>query len=143
VISWLVWLGASLQLRTWTREGILLAMGLVLLASLIAGYRQRAALAGYVRTHWRQMLIVEGIALVLFLAFIGIRLGNPDLWDTRFGGEKPMDFAYLSGVQSRRFSRRSIPGTPGVHQLLKYIYGFRRWSGADFRCQRPESIGRL
>lgn len=123
VISWLAWLGASLQLRTWTREGILLAMGLVLLVSLIAGYRQRAALAGYVRTHWRQMLVLEGIMLLLFLVFIGIRLGNPDLWDTRFGGEKPMDFAYLNGVLRSTVFPPINPWYAGGY-INYYYYGF-------------------
>ena len=49
VVSWLAWLGASLGLRTWSPEGILLAMGLLLALSAFFALRHRAALLEYLR----------------------------------------------------------------------------------------------
>ena len=44
------------------------------------------------------ILIIEGLACSLYIAWIGVRLLHPDLWHPSLGGEKPMDFAYLNAV---------------------------------------------
>jgi YYY domain-containing protein len=38
------------------------------------------------------------LTLILYIAFIGVRLTNPDLWHSAKGGEKPMDFTFFNGV---------------------------------------------
>ncbi len=43
------------------------------------------------------MLLVEVLAMILFGLMIVIRLGNPDVWDVIWGGEKPMDLSLLHG----------------------------------------------
>jgi len=98
IIAWAAWAGGTLNLRTWTRPGLLLILlGLAALSVLVGG-RRRGELARYVRANWRHLLALELLTLALFGAFLGVRLGNPDLWHGSFGGEKPMDFAYFNGV---------------------------------------------
>lgn len=98
LVAWMAWVGGTLKLLTWTRTGLaLIVLGLVGLA-LLAGWSRRAALRRYLRANWRHLLAVEALGLVLFLAFLGVRLGNPDLWQSGLGGEKPMDLAYFNGV---------------------------------------------
>jgi len=123
IVSWLAWLGASVGIRSWSRGGILVAMALVALLSLFLGWRRRDELRGYLRRHWRRLLIFEAITLVLFLAFLLVRLGNPDLWHPNFGGEKPMDFAYLNAVLRSTVFPPINPWFSGGY-INYYYYGF-------------------
>jgi uncharacterized membrane protein len=61
-------------------------------------YRQRDELRREWASRYKYFLIVEGLMLGLFLLFLFIRLGNPDLWHPWKGGEKPMDFSYFNAV---------------------------------------------
>ncbi len=123
VVSWLAWYGASLGFKTWSAGGILALMGGLALLSGALAWRQRAALGAYLRRQWRRLLILEGIALLLFLVFLAIRWGNPDLWHTRFGGEKPMDFAYFNAVLRSTVFPPYNPWYAGGY-INYYYFGF-------------------
>ena len=98
IVAWLVWAGGTLHFLVWTPAGILAAMALLGLVSVVLLLRRREAFFAHVRTHGRYFLIVEGLTLALFLGFVLVRLGNPDLWAQTLGGEKPMDFSYFNAV---------------------------------------------
>jgi YYY domain-containing protein len=98
VVSWLVWMGASLKLFHFTRGSIIAALALVVLFGVALGWARRQELLTFVRQHWRGMLLSEALFLGAFLIFYWIRMVDPDLWHTYRGGEKPMDFAYLNAV---------------------------------------------
>ncbi len=123
VVSWLAWFGASLGLHTWSQAGLTGAAVMVLALSLYLGWRRREALVAYVREYWRRMLLTELIALGMFLAFLAIRLGNPDLWHPNFGGEKPMDFAYLNAILRSTVFPPINPWFSGGY-INYYYYGF-------------------
>ncbi|MBN2469882.1 MAG: glycosyltransferase family 39 protein, partial [Anaerolineae bacterium] len=123
LVAWLAWYGASLRLGTWSRGGLLLALGIVALLSLLLGWRHRQAMAAYVREYWRRLLAMEGLALLLFVAFLGVRLGNPDLWHPNFGGERPMDFAYLNAVLRSTVFPPINPWFAGGY-INYYYFGF-------------------
>jgi len=98
IVGWVAWVGGTLGLRTWSRGGLaLILLALAALSSAVV-WRRRGQLAAYVRANWRLLLALEALTLALFLAFVGVRLSNPDLWHGSFGGEKPMDFAYFNAV---------------------------------------------
>lgn len=98
LVAWTAWFGGTLTLPLWSQRGLgLLLVGLALFNAGIAFIRRQHLLA-FIRDKWRHLLIIEGLALVMFLFFIGVRLGNPDLWHSSFGGEKPMNLAYFNGV---------------------------------------------
>ena len=51
------------------------------------------------------IVFIELLGLALFGLMIVIRLGNPDVWDVIWGGEKPMDLAYFTASLNQPPSR--------------------------------------
>ena len=96
--AYIAWLLASLNWVAFSRESVLLGLGALAALSLWLAYRHRDELAGFVRQRWRLLLGSELLFLGAFVAFVVIRMANPDLWNPWFGGEKPMDLAYLSAT---------------------------------------------
>ena len=52
----------------------------------------------FIRRKRRLILFYEALFLVAFAAFLFIRMFNPDLWQTSFGGEKPMEVGFLNAI---------------------------------------------
>jgi YYY domain-containing protein len=66
---------------------------------------------------------IEIMALTLYLIFIFVRLGNPDLWDVIWGGEKPMDLSYFNAVLKSTVFPPYDPWFAGGY-INYYYYGF-------------------
>lgn len=98
LVSWLAWLLASTSPVPHTSLTVWAAWLVVLVAGGLVAWRRRDDLRRFARARWRLLAIEEALFAALFLIFLVIRLGNPDLWHPYFGGEKPMDFAYLNAV---------------------------------------------
>ena len=87
------------------------------------GFRQRAELSAELRKKRNYFLVIEGLCLAFFLAFLLVRLGNPDLWHPWKGGEKPMDFSYFNAVLKSTSFPPYDPWYAGGY-LNYYYYGF-------------------
>lgn len=98
LVAWVAWVGSAFQLSLWTQSSLIALLAALAALSVGLIYRRRGAFFAFLRHQWRHLVFVEAIALALYLLFIGIRLGNPDLWHFTFGGEKPMNFAYLNAT---------------------------------------------
>src|SRR5262249_54583470 len=98
IVSWIVWAAGTMNLLAWSQAGISITMAVLALQSLYNAFRHRTELLEYIRLNWRHFVIAEMITLALFLLFVFVRIGNPDLWGQSLGGEKPMDFSYLNAV---------------------------------------------
>jgi YYY domain-containing protein len=122
MLAYLVWLAGSCGIP-FTRTTILAVLGLLLLVGTVLAVLQRKALREDLRQHWRYYLVVEAIALVSFLCFLFIRMGNPDLWHPWKGGEKPMDFSYLNAVIKSTTFPPYDPWFAGGY-INYYYYGF-------------------
>ncbi|MCX6622591.1 MAG: DUF2298 domain-containing protein, partial [Acidobacteria bacterium] len=93
VAWWLGHTGAGFrQPSIWAAAALLGAAGVVTAAL------HRRELQQFVARHWRLLLAVDAVFVVAFLLMAAIRSVHTDLWHPHFGGEKPMDLAYLTAT---------------------------------------------
>lgn len=95
--GWLLWWLASGELLINSVRNSWLMLIVLALVGGVAVYRQRSELRAFLRSNWPLLLAGEGLFAFAYLAFVRIRIGNPDLWQPWLGGEKFMEFAFLNG----------------------------------------------
>ncbi len=102
LLSYLIWLPASLSLLPYERGTVWLAF--VALAGIGGGiaWRHRRDMLAFFREHRREIVLTEAVTLAAFLVFVWIRSLDPDLWHIYRGGEKPMELAFLNGILRSR-----------------------------------------
>ncbi len=122
-VGWATWFLASVRINAWNQVGIIIAMIALFALGVILLRRTRAPLGEFLKTHWRRLLIIDLLTFALFAAFLLIRMSNPDLWHTSFGGEKPMDFAYFNGVLRSTIFPPIDPWNSGGF-INYYYFGF-------------------
>ena len=120
IVSYLAWLGASLQIVAFSRESVAAAIFILAAASAFVAYKSRRELLNLIRQRWRWLLTAEAIFVAVFLALVVLRAANPDLWHPFRGGEKPMDVSYLTAVTRSSFMPPYDPWFAGGH--LNYYY---------------------
>jgi YYY domain-containing protein len=123
LISYFGWLLASLKLAPHTRGTLAVGLLLLILVNAVIAWRRREALGRFFRKQWRAVALIEVLAAALYLLFIAIRLGNPDVWDVIWGGEKPMDVSYFTAVLKSVSFPPYDPWFAGGY-LNYYYYGF-------------------
>jgi YYY domain-containing protein len=97
LVATLVWLAGSIGIA-FSRVTITIVVVLVGFISAGFFFIMRKAILQDLKAHWRHYLTVELLFLALFVIFLMVRLGNPDLWHPYKGGEKPMDLSYFQAV---------------------------------------------
>ena len=122
-ISYFGWILASYAILPNTRGTLLWGTAVLALISLFLFLRHRQAMISWVRTNLAYVGIAEGLGLALFLLMILIRLGNPDVWDVIWGGEKPMDLSYFTAVLKSTTFPPYDPWHAGGY-INYYYYGF-------------------
>jgi YYY domain-containing protein len=98
LIGWTHWIGVSLGLwqnRAWVIGVIVAVLGV---AGFLAWRKQRSRIAAFWLMRCKLLLAEEAVFAVAFLAFAGIRLLNPDLWQPWNGGEKFMESAFINAI---------------------------------------------
>ena len=98
LIGYLVWLLVSLDWLPFSNWAISIGGLIVGLGSAITLVFKWREIIGFLRARWKLLLLAESLFLLAFLAFVLVRMANPDLWHDFRGGEKPMELAYLSAV---------------------------------------------
>ncbi len=120
LVCLVVWLLASYELLAFSVTSIGVGMAVIAavsLALLAANWREISA---FVARRWRTLLAGEAVFLVAFLAFVLVRMANPDLWHSHLGGEKPMDMAYLNAVLKSSYMPPYDPWFAGGY--INYYY---------------------
>jgi YYY domain-containing protein len=120
LVAFGAWTLSSLGLVGFSRWSVLLAMAIVATVSVAIAYRSRHDLTAQLRSRWRAVLLLEALFAAAFIAFLLIRVANPDLWHPYRGGEKPMDFAYLNAVTRSTLMPPYDPWFAGGY--LNYYY---------------------
>ena len=122
LLSYFVWLAGS-----WGIAFSAVTISIVFVLLLVVGgsvaFWQRDALVTFWREKRTYLLTVEALALGLFVFFLLIRMGNPDLWHPWKGGEKPMDVAYFTAVLKSTTFPPYDPWFSGGY-INYYYYGF-------------------
>jgi YYY domain-containing protein len=119
-VAYVSWLVASLRLAPFERPLLVLTWALLLVLSAAATWRSRPALAAWFRKERRLILVTEVVFVAGFALFTWIRAANPDLWHPVFGGEKPMNFAYLNAVVKSEYFPPYDPWFAGG--IINYYY---------------------
>ena len=119
-VALVVWLLASLEWMAFSRGSILVAVLFVGAGSTSVLAKTRLDTLQFLRERWRLLLTAEALFLGAFLAFVLVRMANPDLWDPHLGGEKPMDHAYLNAVLRSSYMPPYDPWFAGGY--LNYYY---------------------
>ncbi|MGQ9491173.1 MAG: DUF2298 domain-containing protein [Anaerolineae bacterium] len=120
LVGWVHWLGVSLGLWQNRLLPIALVLGVLLLAGLVAWRVQRREVAAFWAAQRRLILGIELLFGLAYLAFVGVRLLNPDLWQPWNGGEKFMEFAFLNAILRSPFFPPYDPYFAGG--IINYYY---------------------
>jgi len=96
-LSSLVWWAGSAGVSV-TRNLIIAAIMILFLANISLFFWKKQEITAEIKRLKPHIIRMELLCLLLFLFFLAIRVGNPDLWHPYKGGEKPMDFSYLNAV---------------------------------------------
>jgi YYY domain-containing protein len=123
LLSYFPWLLAGLKILPHTRETIALVLLGIGATSTIILIRRRREIFTFLRRNAGYIVLVEVLGLALFLLMMGVRLGNPDVWDVIWGGEKPMDLSYLTAVLKSTTMPPYDPWHAGGY-INYYYFGF-------------------
>lgn len=96
--AWLLWWLASFQLALNSVTNAWLAVAVVAVFGFAAAILQWRTFDTFLHERWPLLLFGELLFAAAYLSFVRLRMGNPDLWQPWFGGEKFMEFAMLNGI---------------------------------------------
>ncbi len=122
LLGFLVWIAGSFGIN-FSKITILVILFILVLLNIVIGYQNRHEIRLEISNNWKQYLATELVACVFFTFFLLIRLGNPDLWHTAKGGEKPMDFSYFNAILKSSTFPPYDPWYAGGY-INYYYYGF-------------------
>lgn len=122
LLGYFSWLAGSAGIP-YSKLTILLVIVFLALINSVAWWFQREEIREDFKDRIKLFGILEITAFTLFIAFLAVRLGNPDLWHPYKGGEKPMDFSYFNAILKSTIFPPYDPWYAGGY-INYYYYGF-------------------
>src|SRR3990170_4018757 len=114
-----LWAGSVAGLFPNSRGSVILVLFLIAGLSLAVAGRRRREMAGFLRSSWRYVALVEAMFFVVLAAAVYIRSFAPDIvW-----GEKPFELAFLNAVNRSEFLPPEDPWLAG-HSISYYYFGY-------------------
>ncbi|MGD2077462.1 MAG: DUF2298 domain-containing protein, partial [Chloroflexota bacterium] len=123
LVAWLAWSGSSLHLFRFSRGALGLGLFVLALLSAVIVWQKRGEMIAFLRRHWRHIIFIEGLFLILFVFQIVLRWNNPDLWHPWRGGEKPGDLALFNAILKTANFPPYDPWFAGQY-VNYYYYGY-------------------
>ena len=123
LLAYCVWILAWLHLVAFSHLSTLIVLVFFFMLAVVLIVWQRQAFKAFLLQRWRLLLIEEAIFTLAFLLFVLIRSLNPDLWNVYFGGEKPMEVAFLNAVLRSPYMPPYDPWFAGGY-INYYYYGY-------------------
>ena len=102
--------------------------------------RQRHALQELLQEKLPLRHFRRGAGVGAVLLGIVIRLGNPDVWDVIWGGEKPMDLSYFNAVLKAPHFPVQPVALRQLHQLLLLRLRFGRRADVVARHRADDGV---
>jgi YYY domain-containing protein len=102
-VGWLlfaypIWLLASLRLGQFTLPYLLIVLGIGAALAALAIFRWRDHYRATLRAARPMIILSELVFLAAGGFFLSLRVRDPDLWHSFYGGEKPMELAHLNAI---------------------------------------------
>ena len=128
LVSYVLWMGATIHLLPNTVGGIAVALLIVAVLSIWLGREGlrrgdgetgARPLIAWLRSHWPLILATELLFALVFVAWAVFRAYNPEI----AGTEKPMEFAFINGVLGSRFFPPQDPWLSG-YAISYYYFGY-------------------
>ncbi len=123
VIGYAVWIMVSLQLVHFRMPNILIPTALITAALWLAFWSRVRSSWPLIRSRWKMILATEIVFIAAFAFFLTLRAINPDLWQTYYGGEKPMEMSFISAIGRSAVFPPYDPWFAGG-AMNYYYYGF-------------------
>lgn len=123
LVAWGAWFGASLHWFSFGAASLWTMLVALAAFSAVLVIRNQKPFVVFLRTRWLALVKAEALFLATFAMLVWVRMQNPDLWHSHFGGEKPMDFAYLNGVLRADVFPPQNPWFAGA-TINYYYFGF-------------------
>ena len=119
LVSYCLWIGATLGIYPNARGSIILIMALLALLSAALAGRHRQELSAFLRGGWRYLLLVEGLFLSTFVLAVFLRSYAPEIqW-----GEKPFELAFVNAINRSELFPANDPWLSG-HSISYYHFGY-------------------